>query len=280
MITLRIAACQSGYAASVEPFRILVVAADDHIDEPLRRELDQRAGDRAPEVRLVVPALAETAFEQAAGAVDEGLAHARESLDESLERMHDAGVEGEGRVGDADPILAIEDALYGFPADEIVIVTHPEHEGRWLEDDLFERAKQRFEPPIHHYVHRNRAVEEVESSGAGVEPSEHAEVDLESRNLPRFTVRDIAGIVVAIVGTIVLIVIAAANPDETGSGFDFDALHTIIAGLFALINIAHIVGLVLFESVGYRGLPQRLFADLSLYGTPVAIAVSLLLLLA
>ena len=52
----------------MEPFRILVVAADDHIGEPLRRELDQRAGDRTPEVRVVVPALAQTPFEQAAGA--------------------------------------------------------------------------------------------------------------------------------------------------------------------------------------------------------------------
>lgn len=263
----------------VEPFRILVVAADDHVDEPLRRELGERAGDRTPEVRVVVPALAETAFQQAAGAVDEGMEHAREQLDESLSRVHDAGVDGEGQVGDSDPMLAIEDALYDFPADEIVIVTHPEDQGRWLEDDLFERAKQRFEPPIRHYVARNGGVEEAGSSGAGVEGSEQAEVDPDAHNLPKFTVRDVAGIVVAIVGTIVLIVIASANPDETGSGFDFDALHSIIAGLFALINIAHIVGLVLFESVGYRGLPQRVFANLSLYGTPAAIVVSLLLLL-
>jgi hypothetical protein len=263
----------------VEPFRILVVAADDHIGEPLQRELDQRAGERTPEVRVVVPALAQTPFEQAAGAVDEGMEHAREHLGESLERLHDAGVEGEGQVGDSDPMLAIDDALYGFPADEIVIVTHPEDEARWMEADLFERAKQRFEPPIRHYVHRDGGVEEVGFRGAGVEASDQAEVNLDSHNLPKFTVRDIAGIVVAIVGTIILVVIASANPDETGSTFDVDALHTIIAGVFALINIAHIVALVLFESVGYRGLPQRLFANLSLYGTPAAIAVSLLLLL-
>jgi hypothetical protein len=39
------------------------------------------------------------------------------------------------------------------------------------------------------------------------------------------------------------------------------------------------VGMLLFESVGYRGFAQKVFADLSLYGTPGAIAVSLLLLL-
>jgi hypothetical protein len=89
----------------------------------------------------------------------------------------------------------------------------------------------------------------------------------------------VAGIIWAIVGTLILVAIAAANPDETASGFDLDAMHTLIAGAFGLINLAHVVGLVLFESVGYRGLAQRFFADLSLYGTTAAIGVSLLLLL-
>jgi len=263
----------------MEPFRILVVAADEHISEPVRREVAERAGDRRAEIRVVAPALAKTAFEQAAGAVDEGIEHARDQLQESLAEARNAGVDGDGRVGDADPILAIEDALYEFPADEILIVTHPADEARWLEADLFERARHRFEPPIRHFVVVDGSPRPEGESGRGVDPGAEEEVDLDSRNLPKFTVRDLAGIVVAIVGTIVLIVIASTNPDETGSGFDFDAIHTIIAGLFALINIAHVVGMLLFESVGYRGFAQRFFADLSLYGTPAAIAVSLLLLL-
>jgi hypothetical protein len=44
----------------------------------------------------------------------------------------------------------------------------------------------------------------------------------------------------------------------------------------SLVNIAHVVGLLLFESVGYRGLWERFFARLSLIGTPAAIIVSLL----
>jgi hypothetical protein len=44
-----------------------------------------------------------------------------------------------------------------------------------------------------------------------------------------------------------------------------------------LINAAHIVGLFLFESVGYRGFFARMFAILSLVLTPVAIIVSLLI---
>ena len=264
----------------MEPFRVLVVAAEEHVGEPLQRELSERADGRESEVRVVVPALAETPFQQAAGAVDEGLERAQEQLDESLAEVRDSNASrGEGLVGDADPILAIDDALYDFPADEILIVTHPDNRARWMEADLFERASQRFRQPIRHFVVDDGSVRAADESGAGLSESAQREVEPESRNLPRFSASDIAGIVVAIAGTLILVVIASSNPDETGSGFDYDALHTIIAGVFALINIAHVVGLVLFESVGYRGLPQRFFANLSLYGTPAAIAVSLLLLL-
>lgn len=264
----------------MEPFRILVVAAEEHIGEPLQRELSNRGDGRETEVRVVVPALADSAFEQAAGAVDEGLERAQKQLDESLAEVRESNAtRGEGLVGDADPLLAIDDALYDFPADEILIVTHPQDRARSMEGDLFERAAQRFHQPLRHFVVENGSIKAAGESGAGLPESARREVEAEPRNLPRFTLRDLAGIGVAVVGTLILIVIASSNPDETGSGFDFDALHTIIAGLFALINIAHVVGLVLFESVGYRGLPARFFAYLSLYGTPLAVAVSLLLLL-
>jgi hypothetical protein len=36
-------------------------------------------------------------------------------------------------VGDSDPVLAIQDALATFAAEEIVVVTHPEEDATWLE---------------------------------------------------------------------------------------------------------------------------------------------------
>ncbi len=59
---------------------------------------------------------------------------------EGLERR---GVHAEGRVGDADPLQAIADALPTFPADEIVIAAQPERSGR-LADELVSRARDRF----------------------------------------------------------------------------------------------------------------------------------------
>ena len=43
-----------------------------------------------------------------------------------LGRLSRAGVHADGRVGDADPMLAISDALRTFPADEIVFAGAPD----------------------------------------------------------------------------------------------------------------------------------------------------------
>jgi hypothetical protein len=53
----------------------------------------------------------------------------------------------EGRIGDADPLLAIADALSTFPADEIVIAALPEFPVARAEA-LIARARDRFPVPV------------------------------------------------------------------------------------------------------------------------------------
>jgi hypothetical protein len=53
----------------------------------------------------------------------------------------------------------------------------------------------------------------------------------------------------------------------------------LIALFGALINLARVVGLVFFQGVNYEGIWQRFFARLSMFGTPIAVAVSLVLYL-
>jgi hypothetical protein len=97
-----------------------------------------------------------------------------------------------------------------------------------------------------------------------------------SRNLPPLSGMDVLGIVVAIVGTLALAILAASTAanDDQGIGFVSGA-RMLIAMFAALINLAHVIGIFLFESVDYHGRFQRFFAKLSLYGTPLALAVSL-----
>jgi GABA permease len=69
-----------------------------------------------------------------------------------LTRLRAAGVRATGHVGDADPLRAMEDAMVVFPADEIVIGTHPEHDSNWLAHDIVARACARFALPVAHVV--------------------------------------------------------------------------------------------------------------------------------
>ena len=46
----------------------------------------------------------------------------------------------------------MEDALRRFPADEVIISTHPPGRSNWLERDVVERARERFDMPVTHVV--------------------------------------------------------------------------------------------------------------------------------
>ena len=77
---------------------------------------------------------------------------AAERLRRSLAELRAVDVTAEGLVGDADPLLAIDDALRLFPADEIVVATHPARDANWLERRLVAHARLRFTQPVHHVV--------------------------------------------------------------------------------------------------------------------------------
>jgi hypothetical protein len=264
-------------------FRLLVVAAEPIAGSQLRDEIARRTEGKDATVRVVAPALTDSRLKHAMGDVDEAIADAGQRLDESLEEVRRAGIDASGSVGDSDPLLAIEDALEQFRAHEILILTHEEGEGRWLEDDMFERARRKFEPSITHVVvKRGEAGEErvadVESAPRGTDPPPDREVVGRSRNMPPYSLRDLAGIAVAVVGTTILILLATGCGGQGHEGFDDPgcAARILIAGGALLINLAHVVGLVLFQSVRYRGPGERFFAHLSLWGTPIAVVVSLL----
>jgi hypothetical protein len=222
------------------------------------------------------------------GDVDDAITEAQQRLDASLGALSRAGLAARGQVGDADPALAIEDALRAYGADKIVIVTEAGDDSRWLESDLFERARQRFTPPtVHIAIEGGDRVVDVEAAGPGTEPSSDDEIEGYSQNTPRFSTRDLIGIAVALIGTLAAVLIAAGCDEghtlqrtaaEGGEGSNGSCVAAyIVAGATALVNVAHVVGLVLFESAGYRGGWSRFFSTLSLIGTPLAVIATLLL---
>jgi GABA permease len=82
----------------------------------------------------------------------------------TLLAIEEVGLRARGQVGDSEPNVAIEDALREFPADEIIISTHPPERSRWLEQGVVERARSEIELPVTHVVVDLEAEAEVARS--------------------------------------------------------------------------------------------------------------------
>ena len=80
---------------------------------------------------MVVPAEHQSRLQWLTNADDD----ARERATEAAASIAEAvpSQETESSAGDSDPLLAVEDALREFPADEVVVVTRPDEEATWLE---------------------------------------------------------------------------------------------------------------------------------------------------
>ena len=130
---------------------ILVIANETVGGEELLALLRQKSDGVREQVLVVVPAL-NSVVRHWASDEDGARAAAQGRLEASLARLASAGVDAEGKVGDGDPLQAMEDALRTFGADEIVISTHPEGRSNWLERNVVGAARDRFDVPITHVV--------------------------------------------------------------------------------------------------------------------------------
>jgi hypothetical protein len=134
-------------------YRILVLANETVGGRALLNEIQNRCKGRNTEILVVVPALTSSRLEHWASDVDQALDEAGERLDASLATMAQAGLRAHGHVGDHhEPNAALEDALRDFPADEVVISTHPPEKSRWLERGVVTRAREEVPLPVTHVV--------------------------------------------------------------------------------------------------------------------------------
>jgi hypothetical protein len=265
--------------------RVIAALTDNlHGSEPVEQIL-ANADQEGVELRVVVPAVEATPLRHTMGDIDEPKREAEDRLQRALETLRRRGVEVDGEVGDPDPVQAAQDALLKAPADEVLIFEHCEEQSKWYEEGLLERAQEGIEPPLRVVVvetgddeHPDHVVE-VEETGRGtVNPVEGREVG-GGAYVPGMTRSDFAGIVAGISGTIVVAVLAAAVTADSDIGTGWEAAAILIAIGVALTNLAHVVGITLFEAVSYRGGFAKFFRTLALIGTPLAIVVNLAILL-
>jgi hypothetical protein len=127
--------------------KILIISNETLAGAALRDEVARRALASGAEVLVVCPAL-NSRLRHWLSDEDGARAAARKRLAESLAALAARGVTARGEIGDADPIAAARDALRTFPADEIVIATHPPGRSNWLEKDVVNRARAAFHVPV------------------------------------------------------------------------------------------------------------------------------------
>jgi hypothetical protein len=108
------------------------------------------------------------------------------------------------------------------------------------------------------------------------DPSMHEHEWRASKNMPPLSREDIVSIAVAALGTAAVVLIAVISAGgEHGNYSAVTIARTLIATGILLINMAHVVGILFFESIDYHGPFQHFIARLSTFGTIGAIAVSL-----
>jgi GABA permease len=138
--------------------RYLVVANQTLLSEELRAAVRERLGRPPCRFHVLVPATPPK--DQLFWTEGAALHVARERLEQALAWMHAEGAISTGSIGDADPVLAVGDALPRDQFDEIVVSTLPPGLSRWVRQDLPHRIARHTELPVSHVVAHVTALEE------------------------------------------------------------------------------------------------------------------------
>jgi hypothetical protein len=266
------------------PHRVIAIVTDELPGAEPLEQLQANSNGDGVEVRVVVPAVEANALHHTMGDVDGPRKQAEERLEQVLKALGGGNVAVSGEVGDADPVQAAQDALLKAPADEVLIFEHAEGQEQWYENGLYERAQESIEPPLRLVVleqseNQPDHVVDTEETGRGtINPIADQEV-AGGAYIPGMTRSHLAGMTAGLLGTIVVAILAAAIAGGAGHEQGWEAVAILIAIGVALANLAHVVGLGIFESIRYRGSFARFFRTVALTITPLAIVVNTAILI-
>ena len=125
----------------------LLVVANQTVGSPdLRRALEERSRQGPVRVTLLVPVLYSEREE------------ARARLDEACSGLRGRGIESEGLLGDADPMVAVQEVWNPGRFDEIVVSTFETGASRWMQIDLPHRIAKLTDCTVRH-IESHPAVE-------------------------------------------------------------------------------------------------------------------------
>jgi hypothetical protein len=141
---------------------VLVVANVTATSDELLGALRTRAEQGSAAFTLIVPANPFGGGREAAAA----------KLAEAIEQLRAAGLEADGQVGAADPIVAVTDMWDPKHYDEIIVSTLPMNLSKWLHAGLPERIARLTDAPVTHVVARPpKAAPETVAAPRHADPS-------------------------------------------------------------------------------------------------------------
>ncbi len=126
------------------PFRThLLVVANQTVDSPdLLSALAERAQQGSIHVTLLVPVLWSERED------------ARARLEDACAGLRERGIESEGVLGDADPMVAVQEVWNPGHFDEIVVSTFATGASRWMQVDLPHRIAKLTDCTVRHVESR------------------------------------------------------------------------------------------------------------------------------
>ncbi|HEY1595380.1 MAG TPA: hypothetical protein VGF74_08290 [Thermoleophilaceae bacterium] len=116
----------------------------------LRSAVGRETAEEA-EVLVVAPAL-NSKVKFLTSDPDDAIARAEAVQEETVERLDEEGIDAAGDTGESDPLLALQDALTTYDADEIVLCVHGEGGRNWQEEGFVDEARERFGKPVKQLV--------------------------------------------------------------------------------------------------------------------------------
>jgi len=131
--------------------RVLVIANETVGGPELLQQIQEHAHGKRARILVVAPVPAKPSA-QWTGDAGHAPEVAKQRLDTSVASMRAVGLEATGQTGEIDPVQAAEDAIRTFRPDELIVSTHPPGRSLWLEQDLPDKLRERFEVPVTHVV--------------------------------------------------------------------------------------------------------------------------------
>lgn len=128
--------------------KLLVLTSEPVSAEQIRNTLSPDADLENSEVMVVAPALQSSAARFWMSDSDEAIERAQTVGRESREQLQSEGVPAKADTGEADPYKAIQDALQTFPADRLLVFSHPEGKRLYREDIDHDELEIRFGLPV------------------------------------------------------------------------------------------------------------------------------------